>query len=92
VLTFALALGSWSATADSDLQRRPGRDRPEPRIPEQPDPNRASGIERIDPIRPPEDAEGRSLPVPDRWRILNSLGVTEQNWWDPYSQNTYKAD
>jgi hypothetical protein len=92
VLACTLALGPWVAVADSDLQRRPGRDRPEPRIPEQPDPNRASGIERIDPIRPPEDVEGRSLPVPDRWRIMNSLGVMEQNWWDPYSQNTYKAD
>ena len=88
----ALALAPALAPADSDLQRRPGDARPQPTTPEQPDPNRATDIERVEPIRPPDQVDGESLPVPDRWRILDSLGVMEQNWWDPYSQNTYKAD
>jgi hypothetical protein len=31
------------------------------------------------------------IPVPDRWRLMEGLGVHE-HWWDPYNQNTYKAD
>lgn len=30
-------------------------------------------------------------PVPDRWRIIENLGVNER-WYDPYNQNTLKAD
>lgn len=29
--------------------------------------------------------------LPDRWRIVENLGVNEK-WWDPYNQNTLKAD
>jgi len=29
--------------------------------------------------------------VPDRWRIVEGIGVNEK-WWDPYHQNTLKAD
>lgn len=29
--------------------------------------------------------------VPDRWRIIENLGVNER-WYDPYNQNTLKAD
>ena len=29
--------------------------------------------------------------VPDRWRIIENLGVNEK-WYDPYNQNTLKAD
>lgn len=32
-----------------------------------------------------------SVPVPDRWRIVDVLGYTN-NWWDPYNRNTLKAD
>ncbi len=32
-----------------------------------------------------------SLPVPDRWRIMEALGI-RQNWWDPYNQNVFKGD
>ena len=78
--------------ADNGFQRRPGASRSPVERPTQPDPNRATGIERIEPVRPPERADGRRIPVPDRWRILNSLGLMEQRWWDPYGQNTYKAD
>ena len=32
-----------------------------------------------------------SIPVPDRWRIVESIGVNER-YIDPYNQNTLKAD
>jgi hypothetical protein len=31
------------------------------------------------------------VPVPDRWRLVEGIGVHE-HWWDPYNQNTFKAD
>jgi len=31
------------------------------------------------------------IPLPDRWRIIESLGVNEK-WYDPYNQNTLKGD
>jgi len=31
------------------------------------------------------------FPVPDRWRIVDAVGV-EDRWWDPYNQNTLKGD
>jgi hypothetical protein len=48
----------------------------------------------IDPARvsPPEPAVAReSLPVPDRWRIMESLGG-KRRWWDPYNPNVLKGD
>jgi hypothetical protein len=32
-----------------------------------------------------------AAPVPDRWRIVESLGYVER-WWDPYDRNVLKAD
>lgn len=32
-----------------------------------------------------------AIPVPDRWRIVESLGY-EQRWWDPYHRNVLKGD
>ena len=31
------------------------------------------------------------IAVPDRWRIIENLGVNEK-WYDPYNQNTLKGD
>ena len=31
------------------------------------------------------------LPVPDRWRLVDAIGVKDR-WWDPYNQNTLKGD
>jgi hypothetical protein len=48
----------------------------------------------IDPkqVPPPEPLLPReSLPVPDRWRIMESLGLKDQPW-NPYVQNTLKGD
>ena len=43
------------------------------------------------------DEPGRNLPrtvlpVPDRWRLNTALGLTRQNWLDPYNQNDLKGD
>ncbi len=29
--------------------------------------------------------------MPDRWRIVDTLGY-EERWWDPYNRNVLKAD
>ncbi len=51
-------------------------------------------LPQIDPARvpPPEPAVRReSLPVPDRWRIMQGLGPARR-WWDPYNSNVLKGD
>lgn len=63
-------------------RRRPGRP---VEIPEDP-PEDPDAIPR-----PPHHLPRQSFPVPDRWRIMESLGV-EERWWDPYHQSTWKAD
>lgn len=48
----------------------------------------------IDPNQVPEPAPLAprvSLPVPDRWRIMELLGQKDR-WWDPYNNNTIKGD
>jgi hypothetical protein len=48
----------------------------------------------IDPTQVPEPGRlvpRTSLPVPDRWRIIESLGQKDR-WWDPYNNNTIKGD
>ncbi|MCX7282052.1 MAG: hypothetical protein NTX21_11060, partial [Alphaproteobacteria bacterium] len=41
---------------------------------------------------PPESFPTENwVPVPDRWRIVDALGVGGQ-WWDPYNQNVIKGD
>jgi hypothetical protein len=41
---------------------------------------------------PPEAFPGDEFPVPDRWRLVESLGLVKERWTDPYGQNTYKGD
>jgi hypothetical protein len=41
---------------------------------------------------PPEAFPTDQFPVPDRWRLIETLGVVKERWWDPYNQNTYKGD
>ncbi|WP_235902372.1 hypothetical protein [Pontixanthobacter gangjinensis] len=41
---------------------------------------------------PPEAFPTDQLPIPDRWRLIQSLGLVKENWRDPYNQNTYKGD
>ncbi len=39
----------------------------------------------------PVDQAGEFLPVPDRWRIMETLGF-KYPWYDPYNQNVLKGD
>lgn len=41
---------------------------------------------------PPEAFPTDQIPVPDRWRLIQSLGLVTEHWWDPYNQNTLKGD
>ena len=58
--------------------------------------DRPDAVEQINPgaIRspPPEAFPADHIPVPDRWRLIQSLGLVRERWWDPYNQNTLKGD
>ena len=41
---------------------------------------------------PPQAFPADHVPIPDRWRLIQSLGVVTENWRDPYNQNTLKGD
>jgi len=41
--------------------------------------------------RPTMDDYVDSIPVPDRWRIVDTLGYRDR-WYDPYNRNILKAD
>ena len=41
---------------------------------------------------PPEAFPTDQIPVPDRWRLVETLGIVKERWFDPYNQNTYKGD
>lgn len=50
--------------------------------------------ENVGAIRPPppEAFPSDEFPIPDRWRLIQSLGLVKERWFDPYHQNTYKGD
>jgi hypothetical protein len=66
-------------------RRIPGRERPLPDKVTQ---------ENIGAVRapPPEAFPTDQVPIPDRWRLIQTLGIVKERWWDPYNQNTYKGD
>ncbi|GMM92399.1 hypothetical protein [Qipengyuania sp. MTN3-11] len=41
---------------------------------------------------PPEAFPTDQVPIPDRWRLIESLGLVKERFLDPYHQNTYKGD
>jgi len=41
---------------------------------------------------PPEAFPADYIPVPDRWRLIETLGIRRERWFDPYNQNTLKGD
>jgi hypothetical protein len=41
--------------------------------------------------RPTAEQYVEAVPMPDRWRIVDSLGYQDR-WYDPYNQNTLKGD
>ena len=40
----------------------------------------------------PGDFPRDLLPIPDRWRLVETLGLVKSDWRDPYNQNTLKGD
>ena len=67
-----------------------GRKRPgyQPRLPDK------VTQDNIGAVRPPppEAFPTDEFPIPDRWRLIQSLGLVKERWFDPYHQNTYKGD
>ncbi|GAA0268782.1 hypothetical protein GCM10009127_05800 [Alteraurantiacibacter aestuarii] len=41
---------------------------------------------------PPQAFPTDQIPIPDRWRLIQNLGLVTEQWSDPYNQNTYKGD
>lgn len=41
---------------------------------------------------PPEAFPTDQVPIPDRYRLIQTLGVVTEDWRDPYRQNTLKGD
>lgn len=68
-----------------DGRRRPGY------IPPLPDPVTQTNIGAVR-APPPEAFPTDQVPVPDRWRLIQSLGLVRERWLDPYHQNTLKGD
>ncbi|WP_420428537.1 hypothetical protein [Algiphilus sp.] len=86
-------------------RRRPGQseaatptatgERPGPQSPvrdRQPfDFNAATGLQPV--AKPPRDANYAKETVRnERWYLTQRLGISDYPWWDPYNQNTLKAD
>jgi hypothetical protein len=71
---------------EEEGRRRPGtpqHDLPDPVVQENPGAVRSP---------PPEAFPTDQLPVPDRWRLIETLGVVRERPLDPYNQNTLKGD
>jgi len=66
-------------------RRRPGFERSLPDRVTQDNPGAVSAP-------PPQAFPVDQIPIPDRWRLIESLGVVKERWFDPYNQNTYKGD
>lgn len=79
-------------TPAEDLRRRPGAplQAVAPAVNVGTDPNARSGLNAVPPPRAWVATE--AAPIPDRWRLLNTLGIVEQRWYDPYHQNQLKGD
>jgi hypothetical protein len=63
--------------------RRAGPSEPLQYVPPPPDPQKV--------LPPTPSARRETLPVPDRWRIMQALGLRSP-WYDPYNQNVLKGD
>ncbi|WP_156457709.1 hypothetical protein [Altererythrobacter sp. Root672] len=68
-----------------DGRRRPGYTGPLPDAVTQDNP----GAVRAP---PPEAFPTDQIPIPDRWRLIETLGLVKERWFDPYHQNTLKGD
>ncbi|MCA3254706.1 MAG: hypothetical protein INF91_03710, partial [Alphaproteobacteria bacterium] len=76
----AVAPPAAEAQEDAAERRRPGEQ------PELPAPIRQDNPGAIS-APPPQAFPHDHIPVPDRWRLIEAVGVKER-LWDPYHQNT----
>jgi hypothetical protein len=99
-IALLIALGGGMAQAQVIAPRTVEMETPEERSEELAQDRQRPGQEdrralpEIDPTAVPPPARSlprETLPIPDRWRLVESIGVNER-WWDPYNQNTLKAD
>ena len=72
---------------ETDPRRIPGRERDAPLPPRIEQSN--EGAVRAP---PPEAFPQDHIPVPDRWRLADTLGLVSPRWFDPYNQNRLKGD
>ncbi|ALC13666.1 hypothetical protein [Sphingopyxis sp. 113P3] len=81
------AIGDDLATQILDGRRRPGYN---PILPDRLTQDNEGALRPP----PPEAFPGieDQLPIPDRWRLIETLGVVKERWFDPYHQNTLKGD
>lgn len=68
-----------------DGRRRPGY---QPRLPDKVTQDNLGAVRPP----PPEAFPTEEFPIPDRWRLVETLGLVKERWYDPYNQNTYKGD
>jgi hypothetical protein len=66
-------------------RRKPGYDKPLPPEVTQDNPGAVRAPR-------PEAFPTDQIPVPDRWRLVESLGLVREHWLDPYHQNSLKGD
>lgn len=93
LLMMALSL---AARADDDVAMPPLRTPDKDVVPRRPGPTEPLQYfpPPVDPAQVPSPAPSaprESLPVSDRWRIMQSLGL-KSPWFDPYNQNLLKGD
>ncbi|MEO1729733.1 MAG: hypothetical protein AAFR64_03235 [Pseudomonadota bacterium] len=67
-----------------------GRERPgvQSELPEEVDQANQGAVRAPPPQAFPTD----QVPIPDRWRLIQSLDLVTEKTLDPYNQNTYKGD
>jgi hypothetical protein len=78
------ASGDFQLEPPPETRRRPGQ---EP----QPAPAPVPGNPNAVAAPPPEAFPTDQVPIPDRWRLIEAVGV-HSRWFDPYNQNTIKGD
>jgi hypothetical protein len=92
----ALAFAAQAEEPEGESKFPPDRDREREIAPRRPGPSEPLRYfpPPVDPAQVPRPAGGlprETLAVPDRWRIMQSLGL-KAPWYDPYNQNVLKGD
>ncbi len=85
LLTSLLILSSAAAGAAEIQRQRPGG-----QATEQAEPPRVYNQGAL--LPPAGNLPRETIPIPDRWRLIDTLGIIQENIYDPYNQNTYKGD